>query len=428
MGRAPGTYLRTRRLYPPLIGEPPHPELGLVVVIPCHDEPDLLFALAALRRCDPPGCAVEVIVVINAAAGSGPEVAARNARSLADAERWCAEQAEPRFRVFPLSVPELPARQAGVGLARKIGMDEAAARLDDVGNSGGVIAGFDADCGCEPNYLQCLERFFGENPRVEAASVYFEHRLEPALEPAIREGIILYELYLRYFNLGLKHSGHPFAYHTLGSSMAVRGDAYQGQGGMNRRQAGEDFYFLGKFMAIGRFGEIRDTTVFPSPRTSHRVPFGTGKAMTDWLAGPPTGFPVFHPQIFADLRVFLSRVPDLYAPTAPEPLKFLAGLPRPVAEFLEEGGFADRLAELRRNSGREATFRKRFFRWFHRLQVLKFAHFATARTYPKIPVEQAARTMLGWVNGRTVEGGSAEALLTRLREMERAGFPPPEKL
>ncbi|MCH7478980.1 MAG: hypothetical protein IIA14_12885, partial [SAR324 cluster bacterium] len=216
--------------------------------------------------------------------------------------------------------------------------------------------------------------------------------------------------------------------HTLGSSMAVRGDAYQRQGGMNRRQAGEDFYFLGKFMAIGKFGEIRDTTVFPSPRTSHRVPFGTGKAMTDWLAGPPTGFPVFHPQIFADLRVFLSRVPELYAPTAPEPLKFLAGLPRPVAEFLEEAGFADRLAELRRNSGREATFRKRFFRWFHRLQVLKFAHFATARTYPKIPVEQAARTMLGWVNGRTVEGGSAEALLTRLRELERVGLPPREKL
>ena len=399
-----------------------------MVVLPCHDEPDLLSALAALRRCDSPACAVEVIVVINAAAGSGPEVAARNARSLADAERWRAEQAEPRFRVFPLSFPELPARQAGVGLARKIGMDEAAARLDEVGNSGGVIAGFDADCGCEPNYLQSLERFFGENPRVEAASVYFEHRLELAPEPAIREGILLYELYLRYFILGLKHSGHPFAYHTLGSSMAVRGDAYQRQGGMNRRQAGEDFYFLGKFMAIGKLGEIRDSTVFPSPRPSHRVPFGTGKAMTDWLAGPRTGFPVFHPQIFADLQAFLSRVPELYAPPAPEPLVFMAGLPRPVAEFLEKTGFAERLAELRRNSGREATFRKRFFRWFDRLRVLKYAHYATARAYPKIPVAQAARTMLGWVNGRPEESGSAEALLTRLRGLGRVGLPPRKKL
>ena len=46
MGRAPEPYLRARRLYPPLIGEPPHPDLGLVVVIPCYDEPDLLSALA----------------------------------------------------------------------------------------------------------------------------------------------------------------------------------------------------------------------------------------------------------------------------------------------------------------------------------------------------------------------------------------------
>ena len=38
--------------------------------------------------------------------------------------------------------------------------------------------------------------------------------------------------------------------------MAVRADAYLRQGGMNRRKAGEDFYFLNKFMVLGGYGEM----------------------------------------------------------------------------------------------------------------------------------------------------------------------------
>ena len=61
--------------------------------------------------------------------------------------------------------------------------------------------------------------------------------------------------------------------------MAVRPEAYMKQGGMNRRKAGEDFYFLNKIMSLGGFGECAETTIYPSPRTSKRVPFGTGQAV-----------------------------------------------------------------------------------------------------------------------------------------------------
>ena len=78
-------------------------------------------------------------------------------------------------------------------------------------------------------------------------------------------------------------AGLPYSYHTIGSAFAVTAKAYARQGGMNRRKAGEDFYFINKLIKGENFGEITNTTVFPSPRTSNRVPFGTGKAIVDAL-------------------------------------------------------------------------------------------------------------------------------------------------
>ena len=67
-----------------------------------------------------------------------------------------------------------------------------------------------------------------------------------------REAIMKYELYLRYYRLALEYTGHPHAYHCIGSAFAVRTLDYVAQGGMNKRQAGEDFYFLQKLIATGR--------------------------------------------------------------------------------------------------------------------------------------------------------------------------------
>jgi hypothetical protein len=145
-----------------------------------------------------------------------------------------------------------------------------------------VIACFDADCTCDPNYLAATENFFQSQPSAPGASIYFEH----PLDGENREPIALYELHLRYYVEALRYAGFPHAYHTIGSSMAARADPYFKQGGMNKRKAGEDFYFLHKIIPLGGFGEINDTRVIPSPRASHRVPFGTGRAPAP-LVGQP---------------------------------------------------------------------------------------------------------------------------------------------
>ncbi|HVI71413.1 MAG TPA: glycosyltransferase, partial [Pyrinomonadaceae bacterium] len=50
------------------IAEPPPTDLGIVVVVPCFNEPDLLGALESLHAGERPKCGVEIIVVVNSSA------------------------------------------------------------------------------------------------------------------------------------------------------------------------------------------------------------------------------------------------------------------------------------------------------------------------------------------------------------------------
>lgn len=114
-----------------------------------------------------------------------------------------------------------------------------------------------------------------------------------------------YELYLRYYRLALEYTGHPHAYHCIGSAFAVRTLDYVAQGGMNKRQAGEDFYFLQKLIATGRYATLQSTQVYPSPRFSGRTPFGTGQAVPADRSGVRT-FSGISPTGFSGFKMFFS--------------------------------------------------------------------------------------------------------------------------
>ena len=118
-----------------LITTPPKPGLRLVVVIPCHDEPDLPGALRHLTKCDPPLGQAEIIVIINASANHLESVHEQNRQSLGQAQDWLESRGDHWLPIHLLHLPDLPSRHAGVGLARKLGMDEALRRLADVGQA-----------------------------------------------------------------------------------------------------------------------------------------------------------------------------------------------------------------------------------------------------------------------------------------------------
>jgi len=370
------------------IAAPAPRDLGLVVVIPCFNEPDLLGSLESLASCDPPGCAVEVIVVLNASVNSIEAIHLQNQRTFEQATAWGKSHPE----VHLLHFADLPAKHAGVGLARKIGMDEAARRFDEAGNLRGVIVGFDADCRCQQNYLTSLERHFQQHPSSPGCSIYFEHPLTGTADSRVEEAIVAYELHLRYYVQALRYAGFPYAHHTVGSCMAVRADAYKNQGGMNKRQAGEDFYFLHKIIPLGGFTDLVETAVFPSPRASDRVPFGTGKAVGDYLSGQEIStYPL---QAFLDLKQFLEHLPELFRGGADGLIAAPGVLPQSIETFLQKEAFVKVLQEIRENTASEAAFRKRFFHWFDGFRTMKFIHHARDRFYGQGNIAEEAGKLL----------------------------------
>ncbi len=114
------------------IASPPEPDIGMIVVIPCRNEPDLIGSLESLWHCARPARSVEVIVVINSPSGCGPEIHRQNQATLHSTAHWIARHRDPRLAYHTLHFPGLPAEQPGVGRAGKIGMDRALRRLDDV--------------------------------------------------------------------------------------------------------------------------------------------------------------------------------------------------------------------------------------------------------------------------------------------------------
>ncbi|MGB0581120.1 MAG: glycosyltransferase [Limisphaerales bacterium] len=371
-------------------------DLRLVVVIPCHDEPDLIGSLNSLQECDPID-GVEVIVVIN-----GAEPDAQNERSRSELREWI----KPWFGLHVIEANNLPRKHAGVGLARKIGLDEAVRRLAEVGREEhGVIVCYDADCRCDSNLLGEISNHFESNPNSPGCSVYFEHPLSGDLEPQIYEAITQYELHLRYYLEACRFTGHPFAYHTIGSSMAVRSGAYIRQGGMNKRKAGEDFYFLHKIIPLGEFGEVNTTRVIPSPRISDRVPFGTGRAVGEFCAGSDNVLRSYPLEAFRDLKQLFA---DVNSPTNKSPLR----------EFLSEIRFEENLAEIRRQTSNDTAFQKRFFRWFDAFTLMKYVHHARDTKYGAPPVTEAAGELMG--------PGEPRELLLALRSRQRE-FSPAER-
>ena len=381
-------------------------------MIPCFNEPGLLNTLESLLHCDNSNVDSEVIVVINSAEDSLPNVIEQNRKTYIEALNFSQKYSSNKLKFYILNITDLPKKHAGVGLARKIGMDEAAERFVQINNPRGIIVCLDADCTVEKNYLKEIYNSF--KPEVNAASIYYEHPLEgDKYDEKIYRAIIEYELYLRYYNLALKFAKYPYSFHTIGSSMAVRADVYMKAGGMNRRKAGEDFYFLHKIIPLGGFTEINSTKVIPSPRASDRVPFGTGKAVGKILENPNESFKVYHPQIFIDLKKFLETIPELYREDSS-----IKEQSECIIEFLKLNSFELKLKEIRDNVTFQQGFIKRFYNWLDGFMILKYVHFARDNFYGQMEIKKVCNDFLKLL-GEEDEIYSEKELLFKFRELER---------
>lgn len=410
-------YLQKQALYLPFIFKRVSKNLGIVVVIPAYKEEFLLLSLMSLKKCKLPLCDVEVIVVINDSETDNAKTKKLNESVYQKALEWSEKNSLPRMRFRVIYKDDMPPKFGGVGLARKIGMDEACYRFEKAKVKKGIIVCFDADSKCQENYLVEIANHFKNNPRTPACSIYFEHPLRGFdHEENVYQAIIAYELHLRYFINAQRLAGCPFAYQTIGSSMAVRSDHYQKQGGMNKRKAGEDFYFLQKFIALGNFTELNTTTVIPSPRISDRVPFGTGKAVGE-IAKAKGIYTTYNLQTFLDLKHFFGQLKPIYqSKTDWRNLD----LSKSVLQYLDLHDFDTRVAEILKNTKSFHSFKKRFFKWFNAFQVMKFAHFTRDHFYENKSVGESALELLE-VLGKSSKQEDLKTLLLVYRKMDRNG-------
>jgi hypothetical protein len=404
--------------FAPAIPDLPEEAPRMIVVIPSYKEPALLRSLESLYRCRRPSCSMEVIVAVNHPEYATEKAKRQNEENLHDAQQWAKQHNDRTLQFLMIYKPDVPEKIAGVGYARKTGMDEAVYRFLQSGVDDGVIIGFDADSTCDENYLEEIEcAFFGEKS-VNGASIYYEHPLEgDEYDARVYEGVVLYELHLRYLNQALRYTGFPYAYHTVGSSFAVRASAYVKQGGMNKRKAGEDFHFLQKIIPLGNYIEINTTRVIPSPRQSDRVPFGTGASIRHWMDNGQTALDTYPLEPFEDLKQLFAMIPLFFKANSADIAGLCSTLSSPVQDYLLQNKYLEQIAQANANSASQEAFTKRFFGWFDGLKTVKYLNDSCRQIYGKQPPETAAAWLLQ--KSGYESDCIAKELLQAYRNMER---------
>jgi hypothetical protein len=414
------SYLLKQKGFSPEFTDLPSEDLRFAVVIPAYCEPGITGALESLWKCKRPQGHVEVTLVVNAPEDATPAIKAATLDTLVKASDWMRKHHDPVMRFLLMDRTSMPVRDAGVGLARKTGMDEALFRFSQIDRPHGFILSFDADSCCKENYFVAIEEAITADPSLNGLDLYFEHPVSGTGFPeSIYSGITEYELHLRYLNLFLRYAGFLYAYHTIGSCFGVRADAYAAQGGMNKKKAGEDFYFLHKIIPLGHFAEINTTCVMPSPRISDRVPFGTGAAMGKYVSSEQKGILTYAPESFLLLRTFFMQAAQLYKGNPFEIATSLSQLPGFLPEYLEELHAVQAIGEINANCSSLSSFISRFYRWFDAFRVVKFLNYTSNIFFSKVPVREAALRYLE-IYGYPVQSSIGMVdLLQIFRKIER---------
>lgn len=396
-----------------LDGLPEHAAWRNVMVIPaCNESPALL---RPPPRCD--GRSL-MILVINETGNARPNVSSNN-RALAAAvqERFAPlwqSATDPGLTLWRdgpggrdlLLVDrfsqgrQIPAG-GGVGTARKIGADVALGLVHRRRIDSGWIHCTDADVRLPETYFQ-RSNAPGLSASKYSALVYpFRHSDDPG-NPEGREVVMatqLYELSLRYYVAGMKFARSPYAFHTIGSTMAVSAPYYAKVRGFPKREAGEDFYLLNKLAKVAPVLELdagEDNEVIQiESRRSDRVPFGTGAAVNKITAyaDPVDEFRFYDPAVFSLLKIWLQSFPALwhagsaeldisiYQDQAPDHRgqvlqSLVAGLRAMKTEQALEHA-------LRQSSSLE-QFTRQLHTWFDALRTLKLIHFLRDRYLPSV--------------------------------------------
>ena len=331
-----------------------------------------------------------LLIVVNNSLSSSDEVKNDNQKTLAYLKK-IKSKVNISFVDAASSGKEMDDKDGGVGLARKIGMDLALTKFDYLSINKNIMICTDADCIVDSDYISEISQEFNRN-NFEAAVVNFAHDISGRDEET--KAIICYEIFLRYYVLGLSFAKSDYAFHTIGSTMLCTPDAYVKVEGMNKRKAAEDFYFLEKLAKIYPIGEIKSTFVHPSKRGSWRVPFGTGRSVDRYLSNSRDEYLLYDPKSFVILKTWLEVFFDNLVPNPSSLIKISNNISPALSDFLSKQDFGNFINKvlLKNNNPNEIEKQKHF--WFDAFRTLKLIHYLRDATYPNINMFDAIDELL----------------------------------
>jgi len=283
---------------------------------------------------------------------------------------------------------EIPAKQ-GVGLARKLGMDLALKLVQQQTQAEPVkwIHSCDADVCLPHDYFDITEPEEGD-----AVALYpFRHVAEAGFEQAMA----LYDFSLRYYVDQLALANSPYAFHTIGSLIVVTPIAYAQVRGIPKRSGAEDFYFLNKLAKVGHVVNLDQPVLQVAGRPSHRVPFGTGPAISKIkaMAEPLKEYTFYHPEIFLALKQVLAIVSDSKQSIASVDLLFEQVCDRMgdekaklVISTFKELKLEKQYQHLSQKKD-VSSFIRAFHVWFDAFVTLRFIHILRDKAYPNVTLD-----------------------------------------
>ena len=217
-----------------------------------------------------------------------------------------------------------------------------------------------------------------QRPPSQCGSVVMPYRHEAPgpLEPRAER----YELHLRYYVDRLRHAGSPYAFHTIGSTIAIHAEVYARVRGVPRRSAGEDFYLLNKAAKVAPVFAATRPEIVIRARLSDRVPFGTGPALR--AMGDVSSFASYACESFDLLREAIGFIDQG------------ASMQSRTRLLLDDLGFFHRLKRAEAQTRRRHTLRKAMHQWFDAFRTLRFIHLAR-RHHPDRPLIPMLDTLYG---------------------------------
>lgn len=206
-------------------------------------------------------------------------------------------------------------KKYGVGWARKLCMDYCAEKATE----NDIILCVDADTTFKEGYFSSIVGSLKKYPKAVVLSVPYYHPLCEDQEN--NRNILRYEIYMRYYALNLLRIQNKYSFTALGSAIAIPVWAYKRIGGITPHKSGEDFYFLQKLRKFGDIITWNPEMVYPSPRYSDRVFFGTGPALIKGRDGDWSSYPIYHYSLFDEIQNSYSSFDDLFKIDVDFPMK-----------------------------------------------------------------------------------------------------------